>query len=128
MRWGTVADVSTTMRVNEGYERTRTSSRVTSAGAAAVRTGPAPAGAAATSVGTTRPMNDSGTSQTPCFTRTGASSTTGLPLTSTSDQFRVNVTVLSRVRRWARVLTGVASSFVWSEAATRVSSTYDRPS
>src|SRR5262249_55991086 len=62
------------------------------------------------------------------FTGTGASSTTGLPLTSTSDQFRVNVTVLSRVRRWARVLAGVASSFVWSEAATRLSSTYDRPS
>jgi hypothetical protein len=51
-----------------------------------------------------------------------------LPLTSTRDQFRVNVTVLSRVRRCARVLAGVASSFVWSEAATRLSSTYVRPS
>ena len=128
MRWGTAADVSTTIRVNEGYERTRTSSRVTSTAAATVRAGGAPAGAPATSVGTTRPTKDSGTSHTPCFTRTGASSITGLPLTSTRDQFRVNVTVLSRVRRWARVLAGVASSFVWSEAATRLSSTYGRPS
>src|SRR3989454_1274781 len=116
------------MRVNDGYERTRRSSRVTSTGARAVRDAAAPAGAPATSVGTTRPTKDSGTSHTPRLTRTGASSITGLPLTSTWAQFRVRVTTLSRVRRWARVLAGVASSFVWSEAATLVSSTYVRPS
>src|SRR5213593_887887 len=109
------ADVSTTTRVNDGYERTRRSSRVTSTGAKAVRDAAAPAGAPATSVGTTRPTKDSGTSHTP-------------RLTSTCAQFRVRVTTLSRVRRRARVLAGVASSFVWSEAATLVSSTYVRPS
>jgi len=117
-RWATAADISTTMRVNDGYDRTRRSSRVTSAGAAAVRkdagpdTGVARTGALATSVGRTRSTKDSGTSHTPRLTRTGASSTTGLPLTSTRDQLRVRVTTLSPARRWARVLVAVASTFV----------------
>src|SRR3989442_5976056 len=116
------------MRVNDGYERTRRSSRVTSTGARAVRDAAAPAGAPATSVGRRGPTRAWTTSHTPRLTRTGASSITGLPLTSTWAQFRVRVTTWALVRRWARVLAGVASSFVWSEAATLVSSTYVRPS
>src|SRR2546426_7364229 len=116
------------MRVNDGYERTRRSSRVTSTGARAVRDAAAPAGASGRGVGTTRRTKAWGPSHTPRRTLTGASSITGLPLTSTWAQFRVRVTTWALVRRWARVLAGVASSFVWSEAATLVSSTYVRPS
>jgi hypothetical protein len=92
MRCVTAADVSTTMRVNDGYDLTLTSSRPISTGAAAKREPGGLVGALAMSAGTTRPTKDSGTSHTPCFTRTGASRTTGLPLTSTCDQFRVSVT------------------------------------
>src|SRR5215470_9932123 len=134
MRCVTADDVSTTMRVNDGYDRTLTSSRPTSAAAAANRVVVGPGAALATRVGTTRPTNDCGTSHTPPFTRTGASSTTGLPSTSTCAQLRVSVTTLLPVRSWARVLPAAATTlaggrpFAWIEAATRVSSTYGRPS
>jgi hypothetical protein len=134
MRCVTAADVSTTMRVNDGYDLTRTSSRLTSDGAAAKRALVGLGAALATSVGTIRPTKDSGTSHTPRFTRTGASSTTGLPLTSTCDQLRVSVTTWLPARSCARVLAGVATTLAGGEpllcieAATRVSSTYGRPS
>ncbi|MBI2158752.1 MAG: hypothetical protein HYU26_17915 [Candidatus Rokubacteria bacterium] len=51
------------------------------------------------SFGTTRVTNDGGTSQTPCRTRTGASSTTGVSSTSTCAQFRVRVTTRPPARR-----------------------------
>ncbi len=122
------------MRVNDGYDLTRTSSRPTAAGAAAKRATGWASGALATSVGTTRPMKDWGTSHTPALTRTGASRTTGLPLTSTRDPFRVRVTTLPPARSSAFVLAAVATTFAGGapfaviEAATRVSSTYERPS
>jgi hypothetical protein len=78
--------------------------------------------------GTTRATKGSGTSQTPAFTRTGASRTIGVPSTTTCAQFRVNVTTWPGVRRYARMLLGVASSRVLRLAATRSSSTYRDPS
>ena len=57
-----------------------------------------------------------------------------MPLTSTCDQFRVRVTTWLPARNCARVLAGVATTFAglepfaWIEAASRVSSMYERPS
>ncbi|OGK76863.1 MAG: hypothetical protein A2050_07060 [Candidatus Rokubacteria bacterium GWA2_73_35] len=101
--YSTAPEVSSTIRVKEGYERERSSSSV-AAGAAAWARGAeaarAAGGAAApASRGSTWVTNDAGTSHTPSRTRTGASSTTGLPLTSTCAQLRVSVTTWFGRRR-----------------------------
>jgi hypothetical protein len=79
--------------------------------------------------GNTCVMKPRGAIQRPSLsTRTGASRTTGVPFTVTRAQLRVNVTRCPGVRRNACVLSDVASSREFTLSATRLSSTYGRPS
>src|SRR2546430_156938 len=129
MRYGRGPEVSTTTRVNDGYERKRSSSRATSAAAVLAPACAPTRDAPAASRGSTLATNDSGTSQTPRFPRTGASSTSGESFTRIRAQLRVKVMTCPATLSRARVLAGLASSAAPSRsAATRLSSTYGRPS
>jgi hypothetical protein len=77
--------------------------------------------------GRTSSTKDSGTSQTPFRTRTGASSITGEPFTLMLFQLRVSVMMRPCVIRRAFGRAAGASSRAFSSGASRASSTYFLP-